>query len=193
MSFLNKLASKAAKTASGAAKTAAEFAAIGSETIVFEEFPMNFEALKARPESDLKDPYAVAALTVAALCVYPEDKDAAIEMLNFLKGPSPLSENDKRFLKDRFSDKDYVPASYFAGSKPENNYTPDEPFSITVKAHPYSVTEENYISLQLVSGGADSPRAITLRCKPSTGEWFAWNYEGLLMGIRVPVAENPWA
>jgi len=193
MSFLRKKLAATKDEAVAAGKTAADYVALGSETFIFDEIPMTLEALKARPEADLKDPYAVAALTVAALCVYPEDQDAAIEMLNFLKGPQPLSNYDLDFLSNRFADKDYVPGSYFAGSKPENNYTPDEPYTIKVSANAHSISEENYISLSLVSGGADSPRIIKLRYKPSAGQWFCWDYSGILLGIVVPVNENPWA
>ena len=27
----------------------------------------------------------------------------------------------------------------------------------------------------------------------STGEWFLWDYKGLLSGIRTPASEDPWA
>ena len=65
------------------------------------------------------------ALFMAALCVSPTDRDAALEMIDFLKGPRPLSALDKQFLKDRFMDgKDYMGPSYFAGAVPANDYTP---------------------------------------------------------------------
>jgi len=37
------------------------------------------------------------------------------------------------------------------------------------------------------------PRPIKLRQKPSTGEWFLWEYSSPLSGIRIPAAEDPWA
>ena len=52
---------------------------------------------------------------------------------------------------------------------------------------------DNYLYLYIVSGGADNPRQIQLRRKPSTGEWFVWVFEGLLMDIRIPVSEDKWA
>ena len=29
--------------------------------------------------------------------------------------------------------------------------------------------------------------------KPSTGEWFLWEYSSILSGIRIPAAQDPWA
>jgi hypothetical protein len=43
------------------------------------------------------------------------------------------------------------------------------------------------------SSGADTPRQIVLRNKPSSGQWFVWNYSGILSDIRTPVKDNPWA
>ena len=56
-----------------------------SKTVVFQEMPETLEQMKALPEASMKDPLDVAALTVAALCVYPFNKDESIRMLNFLK------------------------------------------------------------------------------------------------------------
>ena len=54
------------------------------------------------------------------------------------------------------------------------------------------LAEEGYKRLDIKSGGADTPRPITLRLKPSTGQWFLWE-QIILVGIRVPVSQDPWA
>lgn len=164
------------------------------KTFEFDTLPTNLDELKARKEADLKDPFGVAALSVCALCVYPTDREMACTMLDFLKGPSKLSPMDKQFINDRFMDgKDYVPRSYFAGATPDNDYTPSVPYKITFRENPYSKNDAGYIKLFVTSGGADSDRYITLRNKPSTGEWFLWKHEGLLVSIRTPKSQNPWA
>ena len=156
--------------------------------------PLTADQMKAMPEFSQTDPFAVVAFTVAALCVFPKDKEACYAMLNALKGPEALSPMDKQFIRDRFMDgKDYLPRSYFAGATPDNNYTPAAPYTVNLIEQSNSRDQENLITLYAVSGGADSPRQVTLRCKPSTGEWFLWSYQGLLSGIRVPKADNPWA
>ena len=75
-----------------------------SETFTFTSLPESVEEMKTLPEASGDSPYKVAALTVCALCAYAANKDIGIEMLNFLKGPSPLSEYEKGFLRDRFMD-----------------------------------------------------------------------------------------
>ena len=165
-------------------------------TYSFQMLPKTLDQLKAMPEAALTDPAAVAALCVAALCVYPENKDEAIQMINYLKGPQPLSVYETQFIRDRFMDgKDYLPRSYFAGATPQNNYAPTMPYTICVEENPYSRAQlaEGYLKLFVRSGGADSPREIKLRTKPSTGQWFIWEFGGILSGIRIPAASDPWA
>jgi len=164
------------------------------KTVVFQEMPETLEQMKALPQASMKDPFDVAALTVAALCVYPSNKEESIKMLNYLKGPQPLSPMEVAFIADRFRDADYVPRSYLKGATPQNNYIPERPYSVEIYelAHSRDNFKDGYLTLNLNSGGADSPRQIKLRTKPSTGEWFLWE-QFILVGIRVPVAANPWA
>lgn len=139
-------------------------------------------------------PEETAALTVAALVRYTEDQAAGIEMLNVLRGPKgPFSAQEIQLLKDQLlRDRDYVARSHFNGATPENDYTPAQPYSVTVADSVHSYDQEGYATLYIRSGGADNPRAITLRKKPSTGEWFLWNHVGLLPGIRVPASQDAW-
>lgn len=180
--------------ASAVAQSAAAGADLRTKTVTFAEMPETLEQMKALPEAAMKDPLDVAALTVAALCVYPFNKDESIKMLNFLKGPQPLSPYEISFIADRFRDADYIPRSYMNGATPQNNYMPQRPYSVTVYelAHSRDNLNEGYLTVNLNSGGADSPRQIRLRTKPSTGEWFLWE-QFILVGIRVPDAANPWA
>lgn len=71
-----------------------------------------------------------------------------------------------------------------------NNYTPSEPFTITVSADPHSYDQEGYVKLFIRSGGADSPRPIVLRQKGE--QWFLWQ-QLLMSAIRTPAAQDPWA
>ena len=140
-----------------------------------------------------KTPEETAALTVAALVRYTEDQAAGLAMLNVLRGPRPLSPQEIQLLKDQLlGDRNYVARSHFNGAIPENDYTPLQPYSVTVSDNPNSYMVEGYATLYIRSGGADSPRPITLRLKPSTGEWFLWENPGLLTGIRVPASQDPW-
>ena len=160
--------------------------------ITMDRLPKTLEDLKAMPHATLKNPEEVAALTVAALALYPENSTETEKMLDFLRGPRPLNGMDKQFIKDRFRGKAYLMRSYFAGSTPENNYTPAQPYRVSVSENANSRSEDGYLTLYVACSGADSPRPLKLRNKPSTGEWFLWEQQ-LLTGIRIPKAEDAWA
>jgi len=164
----------------------------GAETFTFAALPNNLAELCALPEAALDSPYKTAALAVAALCRFEQDEAAVHEMLDFLKGPDSLSNLEKQFLRDRLAGKGYKSFSFFAGATPDNGYTPALPYRLTVSANPYSFDAENWATLYVTSAGADTPRPIKLRKKPSTGQWFL-NELQCLSDIRVPTASDPWA
>ena len=115
-------------------------------------------------------------------------------MLNFLLGPRPLNNVQISFLNDRFRDGEggqYMPFSYFKGAVPENDYTPDAPFTLTIESGAYSDANEGYKKLFIRSGGADNPREIVLRQR-GDGKWFLWE-QFLLVGIRKAKSDDPWA
>lgn len=163
-----------------------------SERIVFPGIPQSMEEFKMLPQAQMATPFDTAALTVLALCVYPQNKELSLEMLDFLRGPRPLNGIEKQFIADRFMDKDYVPRSYFVGAVPANDYTPSQPYTVVVSEEPYSYTGgEGYAKLNLSSGGADSPRQVKMR-NAKDGKWYMWE-QFLLVGIRQPESSNPWA
>lgn len=187
MGLFDDLKNKVNQVANDAVK------AVSNKTVEvkFDKLPDNFEDFKALPQAALSNPFDTAALTVLAFCFYPKDSETALSMLDFLRGPRPMSGVDKQFIKDRFMDKDYVPRSYFNGATPENDYLPSEPYTIKVSENPYSYTEENYAKLYLTSGGADSQRYVQLR-KAKDGKWYLWE-QFILSDIRKPESTNPWA
>lgn len=161
--------------------------------VSFQELPKSLEEMNALKEAKLLRPEDTAALTVAALCVYPSNHEECYRMLDALRGPRPLSPFEKQFIRDRFMDgKDYIARSYFHGAVPENDYQPSKPYTIAMADSAAQMADEGYKILNLRSGGADSPRSVTLRHKPSTGQWFLWE-QMLLAGIRIPVSQDDWA
>lgn len=188
MSIFDKLKS----TAQQAVTQAVQSAGNKSETFTFTALPESVEEMKALPEASLDTPFKTAALTVLALCAYAADRDIGTQMLNFLRGPRPMNGADISFLNDRFRDgKTYIPFSYFQGSSPENDYTPSQPFTITVKSDHTSDAESGYAKLFIPCSGADAPRPIKLRMK-GDGTWCLWE-QYLLTGIRQPKSSDPWA
>lgn len=194
MAFFDKLKNQAQRAAQNAVKGAVTGAVqnLGNkkERIVIGDMPATLDEFKAK--ATMTTPFQTAAMTVVALSYYPVNKALSIDMLNWLKGPQPLSPMEKQFINDRFMDgKDYVPRSYFEGAKPENDYEPNEPYAITVSESPYSYQNEGYAMLYIASGGADSPRGVQLR-KAKDGRWYLWE-QFLLSDIRKPESTNPWA
>lgn len=166
----------------------------GNESITFSfsALPESVEQMKALPEAAMDTPFKTAALTVCAFCAYAVAPEIGKEMVNFLKGPAPMTKMEMDFITDRFRDSKLVPFSYFEGAVPENDYTPSVPFRVTISSNPYSFNTENYATLYLKSGGADNPRQIVLRKKPSTGVWYL-DRQMILVGIRTPKSADPWA
>lgn len=163
----------------------------GSKTFTFNSLPKNVQELKQLPEAKLKTPYETAALTVLALTRYEESPEDCIEMLNFLKGPEEVTTYEKQFIRERLNGKFYKTFSFFKGTRPDNNYTPTKPYTITVSSNPYSFDSANWATLYLTSSGADNPRPVKLREKPSTGEWFL-NEIQFLSDIRLPANQDKW-
>ena len=161
------------------------------ETFFFGSVPESLAQMQALPEAALVSPFQTAALTVCALCVYGADPKIGTEMLNWLKGPRPLTNHEISFLADRFRDGIHVPFSYFHGATPENDYTPSHPFTVTVEAGPYADANPGYKKLHIRSGGADNPREVVLRQK-GDGQWLLWE-QYLMVSIRQPKSEDPWA
>lgn len=182
---LNAAANKAESTITSAVTNK-------KETFTFEAIPQTLEELKSLKEAELKTPYQAAALAVVALCTFKQNPDITFEMLEFLNGPDEVSTYTKQFIKQRLGDKMYLPFSFFAGATPKNDYTPTTPYQITVFSNSYSFNEENWATIYVTSGGADNPRGIKLRKKPSTGQWFVNDIQ-IFTDIRVPESQNPWA
>jgi len=193
MSLFDLFKRKASEVLKDAVQDTASALTSKRETFTFNTLPQSLNELQALPEADLDSPFKTAALTVCALCQYASDKAKCFEMLNWLRGPRALSNAEISFINDRFRDgKTYIPLSYFKGAKPDNDYTPDIPYSITVFTNPYSAANEGYMKLFIESGGADNPREIVLRKRGSDGKWFLWD-QFLLVGIRDPKSADPWA
>jgi len=161
--------------------------AMESKKITLDPLPKSATELKPA-----QTPHQTAAFAVAALVRYTESPETGIAMLNVLLGPRPVSNFGKQTLRDQLRGREYIARSYFDGATPDNNYTAGIPCSVTVSETPYSYQNENYAQLWIRSGGADNPRPVTMRLKPSTGEWYLWEYAGLLAGIRVPAKDDFW-
>lgn len=211
MGFLNNLINSVGNQAKNAAQNATRNAVNGavnnavqsainggkpgtnrSETFVFSGIPADVNALMSLPEASLDTPYKTTALVMLAMLQYENNPELCFAMIDALRGPAPMSPADKAFIKERLDGKTYKVKSFFAGATVQNNYTPSNPLTIVVSENPYSYLEPNWATMFVQSAGADSPRQIKLRLKPSTNQWFINDIQ-VLADIRVPVSADPWA
>lgn len=188
MSIFDKLKKQISQPSQPAVPKTAE---TQKQTFTFASLPESLAELQALPEAALTSPFQTAALTVCALCACGADADIGIQMLNWLKGPRPLTNHELSFLKDRFREGVNIPFSYFAGATPDNDYIPTQPFTIIVEAGPYADANPGYKKLHIKSGGADNAREVVLRQK-GDGQWLLWD-QFLMVGIRQPKSADPWA
>jgi len=191
----SQLKREASKVVNNAEQSAVQTTAKGknsTESFTFTSLPTSVEELKTLPESSLDSAFKTTALCIAVLCNFENDANATWEMLDYLKGPESVNEREKAFIKERLAGKQYKTFSFFEGATPDNAYTPILPYTITVSENPYSFDEENWATLYVKSGGADAPRPIKLRRKPSTNQWFV-NEIQCLADIRIPTEQDAWA
>jgi hypothetical protein len=148
---------------------------------------------------DRSNPYNVAASLVHVFTNYDLNNTSNFyDMLQFLMGDfQPISEMMKQNIKDRMTQNNkypYIGKSYFKGATPDNDYTPSVPYEVEVIENAYTDENEGYKRLFLKSGGADSPRPVTLRLAKD-GNYYVWSdsFMGLLADIRGLESANPWA
>ena len=147
-----------------------------------------FQALPRRT------PEEVCAGFLCALNLSTNSPTDGVAARDLQRGPRPMTPFAGQCLRDRLRGKEYLPLAYFDGATPQNGYRPTAPFTLTVlpDQRPQDV-EEGYLRVFLQTAGADAPRPVKLRQKPSTGEWFLWEYSSPLSGIRIPASQDPWA
>ncbi len=193
MGLFDKIFNDGTNMVRNAANSASASLGNRTETFTFQSLPESVSQLMAMPEASLDTPFKTAALTVCALCAWAASPEIGKEMLNFLKGPAPLSPYEIGFINERFRDNSpLLPFSYFEGARPENDYTPDKPFTVKITSNPHSKRDDTHTTLWIKSGGADNPREVALRLKPSEGKWYL-NEQHLLVGIREAKSADPWA
>lgn len=194
-SLVNKIENKAAGTAAKEVNDTIKNYHLTTRTFTYDSLPVTLDELKA-VQKNPKDYFETAALAVLALNVYADFPEECEAMIDYLNGPDSVAVRDMQLIRTQFMEGGrYTVRSYFKGATPENNYTASLPLTITVHDNPYSYdnSKEGYVSLYIPSGGADNDRKVTLRTKPSTGEWFIYSWQGLLMGIRTAKEADSWA
>lgn len=160
--------------------------------VTLQKLPDTLTQFDALLQNGLIRPETTCALFLAALRLYTLEVNAGLAALNRLRGPQPMTGYDAQFIRDRLRGKTYLPMAYFEGATPQNSYTPRVPYVLNVLDdwRPQDI-QPGYLRIFLKTAGADSPRPMQLRKKGEN--WFLWEYSSILLGIRIPAAEDSWA
>lgn len=163
----------------------------GGIQVVFDALPQTAEDIEALLEYySLSDPRHAGAFFIASLVRYVDSADDGLAMIDVLRGPRPMNGMEQDFIKDRLRDKTYLSGAYFEGAAPENDYTPNTPWTLIVYDDTMEA-EEGYHYIQVATTGADSRQRITLREKD--GQYYLREYSNVLTGIRLPASLDPWS
>lgn len=159
--------------------------------IVLSKLPRTIEEFKSMPELDFTSPFHVAVLFIAAICIYPENKNECFRMIDILRGPQKLTAMEREYIHNRMMGKSvYIGKSYFVGSAPDNDYSPALPHRVIVEGNWDTYIESGYAKLYVKNGGAVHSRPIKLRKKGD--DWYLWEYAELLADIYKPMSTDPW-
>lgn len=162
----------------------------GGVQVIFQQLPQTASDMQAMVDLySQADARIICAFFHAALVRYPESAEDCFAMMDILRGPQPLSDTDKAFIKERLSDKLYLPRAYFEGAVPQNEYQPEDPWTIIIYDDPVT-PPEGYAYTMVKTSGADSSRRIVMRIKDDLN--YLWEYNAALLSIRLPASEDPW-
>ena len=170
-------------------------------TYTFNALPRNIEELKTLEVNDreyFKSPHFVTALFICCLNRLPYNSTDTWEMINYLRThTATVGENNimKMFNGDiqnivqhlLDNDNHGFPSvnglrSYFAGSSPDNQYTPTTPYQVTIveKSDIYVTKDGNlYAKLYVESSGYDDPVGPLKLRKVEGHDWLVYSGESV--------------
>ena len=168
-------------------------------TYTFNALPRNIEELKTLEVNDreyFKSPHFVTALFICCLNRLPDNSTDTWEMINYLRthtatvGEDNITKvyyGDTQNIVQNLLDPDPngFPSvnglrSYFAGSSPDNKYTPTAPYQVTIveKSDIYVTKDGNlYAKLYVESSGYDDPVGPLKLRKVEGHDWLVYSGE----------------
>lgn len=175
--------------------TSTRFAGKKTYTYTFNALPRNIEELKTLEVNNrayFESPHFVTALFICCLNRLADNSADAWEMINYLRthtatvGKNGIEKVSNLVMQNivqsnlvGYDDNGFPVVnglrSYFAGSSPENLYTPTEPYQVVVIEHAAETfrTEGgiDYAYLYVESSGADSPQGSLQLRKTTNHGW----------------------
>ena len=175
------------------------------QRFVFQRLPENANELRQIDRSGDNGKFLVLALLAASYAAYtPQDPEICFDMMKVLmnsptlSSAPPFNNFTKDFVRARMMQNGkwaYIGKAYFEGARPENGYTPNRPYAITIREYVYAPQVSTLygvpLSIEKVViefAGADTERQLSVYQDPKDHQWYIWSdsYGGFLADIKTP-------
>ena len=180
---------------------------LNTYTYTFSTIPTNVEELKQYNISGDDGRYKVLALYIMSLRTWkPENQTDCEEMIGYLCNKQ-LSVYEKQRLAEQMKKSKqylYLGNAFLNGSTPANNYTPSQPYSITLTQDSVVDEDQVYIPANPSIPSPDQYRAF-IYCKASDSgkwidvyksskdeNWYMYKWMDLITSIKAPASSNPF-
>ena len=192
---------------------------VKQHTFTFTTVPTCYEDIV---QYKLDSPYKAMALLILAYRTWtPDNPTDCLQMMDYLTNTAvdsgkkdseghKLSKKTSEyqfwtdFVRDRMRQNEkyrYIGNAYLDGAMPANDYTPNEPITITVRESVYNpykasgTTEADPALYQVLTTipGADNDR-YSIFYQDQRGDWRVWsdNWKGLLTDVKTPGSDIPY-
>ena len=180
---------------------------LNTYTYTFSTIPTNVEELKQYNISGDDGRYKVLALYIMSLRTWkPENQTDCEEMIGYLCNKQ-LSVYEKQRLADQMKKGKqylYLGNAFLNGATPANNYTPAQPYSVTltqdsvvdedqvyIPANPSIPTPDQYRAF-IFCQASDSGKWIDVYKSSKDGNWYMYKWMDLITSIKAPASSNPF-
>ena len=180
---------------------------LNTYTYTFSTIPTNVEELKQYNISGDDGRYKVLALYIMSLRTWkPENQTDCEEMIGYLCNKQ-LSVYEKQRLAEQMKKSKqylYLGNAFLNGATPANDYTPSQPYSITLTQDSVVDEDQIYIPANPSIPSPDQYRAF-IYCKASDsgkwidvyksskdGNWYMYKWMDLITSIKAPASSNPF-
>lgn len=158
------------------------------------ELPKTLEEFQAQVAEKATDPKGATKLFFDGIFIYLNgEKELGKLCIMEMSRYKEWGESQHRMLLERMESQPYIYRSYAKGATPDNGYQMDPNeyelvFHGEVNLKPYTDKDEGaYAKLFVRSGGADSPRSLTLM-RNSQGQYKVYEFSTINVGVRPPKA-----
>ena len=180
---------------------------LNTYTYTFSTIPTNVEELKQYNISGDDGRYKVLALYIMSLRTWkPENQTDCEEMIGYLCNKQ-LSVYEKQRLAEQMKKSKqylYLGNAFLNGATPANDYTPSQPYSITltqdsvvdedqiyIPANPSIPSPDQYRAF-IYFKASDSGKWIDVYKSSKDGNWYMYKWMDLITSIKAPASSNPF-